>query len=85
MEAKEDDTEVTPTTFMEKLMQQPEYIKQYYAQIDFHTVPAKIYEYLKATGTVYVATDGGAIPFKGSLGFVLADAEGTIYLSLIHI
>ena len=81
LEAKEDDTEVTPTTFMEKLMQQPEYIKQYYAQIDFHTVPAKIYEYLKATGTVYVATDGGAIPFKGSLGFVLADAEGTIYLS----
>ena len=63
-------------------MQQPEHISQYYKQIDyFYTVPIQIYEQLKTTGKIPTATDGGAIPFKGSLGFVLADAEGTILLT----
>jgi hypothetical protein len=62
-------------------LQQTEHISQYYKQIDFHTVPVQIYEQLKTTGKILTATDGGAIPFKGSLGFVLADAEGTISLT----
>ena len=36
---------------------------------------------MKTTGNILIATDGGAIPFKGSLGFFLADAEGTILLT----
>jgi hypothetical protein len=68
----------SPSTFLSTLMQQPEYISQYYTQIDFHTVPVKIYEHLKSIRKVFVATDGGAIPFKGSLGFVIADDEGNI-------
>ena len=71
----------TPTNFLLVLLQQPEHISQYYTQIDFHTVPIQRYEQLKTTGNILIATDGGAIPFKGSLGFVLADAEGTILLT----
>jgi hypothetical protein len=33
----------------------------------------KIYELFKSTKKVKIATDGGAIPLKGSLGFVFAD------------
>jgi hypothetical protein len=41
-----------------------------------------IYELLKSTKKVKIATDGGAIPpFKGSLGFVFADEDGKILLT----
>ena len=66
------------TSFMDLLMKQPEYISQYYTKIDFHTVPFRIYEHLKSSMRVFVATDGGAIQYKGSLGFVIADADATI-------
>ena len=62
-------------------MQQPEHISQYYKQIDFHTVLIQIYEQLKTTGKILTATDRGTILLKGSLGFTLADAEGTISLT----
>jgi hypothetical protein len=68
-------------TFMEHLMSQEEHITQYYEQIEFFMVPMKIYELFKSTKRVLIATDGGAIPLKGSLGFVFADEEGTILLS----
>jgi hypothetical protein len=31
-----------------------------------------------------IATDGGAIPIKGSLGFVFADEDGTILLNVFQ-
>jgi hypothetical protein len=68
----------TKLSFIETLMQQPEYISQYYTHIDFQTIPFKLYEYLKSPRKILIATDGGAIPFKGSLGFVLADDDSTI-------
>jgi hypothetical protein len=68
-------------TFMEYLLSQEEHISQYYEQIEFFMVPMKIYDLFKSTKKVYIATDGGAIPLKGSLGFVFADEEGTILLS----
>jgi hypothetical protein len=71
----------TPATFMEFLMAQEEHITQYYTQIEFLTTPVTIYELFKSTNKVNIATDGGAIPLKGSLGFVFADGEGTILLS----
>jgi hypothetical protein len=60
-------------TFMEYLLSQEEHISQYYTQIKFFIVPMKIYELFKSTKKVKIATDGGAIPLKGSLGFVFAD------------
>ncbi len=59
-------------TFMEYLLSQEEHISQYYEQIEFFMVPMKIYELLKSTKRVLIATDGGAIPLKGSLGFVFS-------------
>jgi hypothetical protein len=67
-------------TFMEYLLSQEEHISQYYTQIEFFMVPMKIYELFKSTKRVLIATDGGAIPLKGSLGFVFAGEEGTILL-----
>ena len=63
------------TSFMETLMQQPEHISQYYTQIDFHTVPIRIYEHLKSFRKALITTDGGAVQFKGSQGFVIADED----------
>jgi hypothetical protein len=68
-------------TFMEYLLSQEEHISQYYEQIEFFMVPMKIYELFKSTKRVLIATDGGAIPLKGSLGFVFADEHGEIILS----
>ena len=69
---------LSPNSFMETLMQQPEHISQYYTQIDFHTVPIRIYEHLKSFRKAHIATDGGAVQFKGSLGFVIADEDANI-------
>jgi hypothetical protein len=69
------------TTFKDFLSCQEEHITQYYAEIDFQMVPQRIYELFKSTQKVYIATDGGAIPLKGSLGFVFADEEGKILLT----
>jgi hypothetical protein len=67
-----------PASFLGMLMQQPKYISQYYTQIDFHTVPLQIYEHLKSSRKAFIATNGGAIQYKGSLGFVIADDDATI-------
>jgi hypothetical protein len=68
-------------TFMEYLKAQDKHIPQHYAQVDFLSIPIKIYELLKSTNKVRIATDIGAIPLKESLGFVVADEEGTILLT----
>jgi hypothetical protein len=68
-------------TSMAYLRTQEEHITQYYTQIEFLSVPIKIYELLKSTNKVHIATDGGAIPLKGSIGFVIADDKGTILLT----
>ena len=68
-------------TFMEFLSRQVEHITQYYTQIEYHTTPHEIYELFKSTSRVNIATDGGAIPLKGSLGFVFADEQGMILLT----
>ena len=67
-------------TFMDYLRSQQEHITQYYdTQIIFNLAPITIYELLKSPNKLVIATDGGAIPFKGStIGFVIANEEGTI-------
>ena len=69
-------------TLIQHLKAQDEHISQYYVQLEFLSVlPITIYELLKSTNKVHMATDGGAIPLKGSVGFVIADEEGTILLT----
>jgi hypothetical protein len=64
MRAKEIKKIIT-RNFMEYLQSQEEHIAQYYTWIEFLVVPYEIYEMLKSTRKVHIATDGGAIPFKG--------------------
>jgi hypothetical protein len=66
---------------MDYILCQEEYISQYYTQIEFLMVPHKIYKLLKSTNKVNIATDRGAIPLRGSIGFVFADEEGNILLT----
>jgi hypothetical protein len=68
-------------TFMEHIRYQKDHISQYYTQIDFLTAPVTIYELIKSTKRLLIATDGGATPMKGSLGFVIADEDGNILLT----
>ena len=76
---EEKDTE--DKTFMDFLMKQEEHVTQHYTEREFHTAPIKIYEMIKSINNVNIATDGGAIQFKGSLGFVIAYEDGEILLS----
>jgi hypothetical protein len=64
---KENDKKETET-FMEYVYSQQEHISQYYAQIDFLTIPIRIHELLKSTNKVHIAIDGGAIPLKSITG-----------------
>ena len=66
---------------MDFLMRQDEHVSKYYTQREFHVVQYKILEIFKSTNKVKIATDGGAIPLKGSLGFVISDEDGTILLT----
>jgi hypothetical protein len=68
----------TNKMFMDYLSCQEEYVTHYYTQIDFQMVPQQIYELFKSTNRVNIATDGGAIPLKGSIGFVIANEEGQV-------
>jgi hypothetical protein len=72
---------ITTVNFMDYVRTQEEHISQYYTQIDFLVAPHEIYKIVKSTKKVNIATDGGAIPLKGSLGFVFADEEGNILLT----
>ena len=62
---------------------QDKHIPQYYAQLEFLPVPITIYELLKSTNKVHIAIDGGAVPLIGSMGFVIADEEGTVLLNML--
>jgi hypothetical protein len=68
-------------TIMQYIQSQEEHVSQYYAEINFLTTPFEVYELIKSPRKYTIATDGGAIPLKGSLGFVVADEDGTILLS----
>jgi hypothetical protein len=71
----------TPETFLEYLLAQDEHISQYYTQIEFLSMPVTIYELIKSSNKIHIATDGGAVSLKGSIGFVFADENGTVLLT----
>ena len=49
--------------------------------ITFIVSPQTIYHLIKEENNLIFATDGGAIKFKGSLGFVLTTEDGTKLLT----
>jgi hypothetical protein len=72
---------VTTNSFMDHLLNQQEHIAQYYTEVLFHIAPIAIYEQLKSTRTALIATDGGEILMKGSIGFAIADEDGNLLLT----
>ncbi|OEU19894.1 hypothetical protein FRACYDRAFT_235957 [Fragilariopsis cylindrus CCMP1102] len=78
---KQDEEHEESKTIMQYLQSQEEHVSQYYAEINFLTTPFEVYELIKSPRKYNIATDGGAIPLKGSLGFVVADEDGTVLLS----
>ena len=64
-----------PTDLVKFIKSQPAYISQYYANIKWEIPEAEVYKVLKDTKKILMATDGGAKSFKGSLGFIITDAE----------
>ena len=51
---------------------QPEYLSQYYEMIDPLIPDNQFYDLLGQNTTIAIATDGGAKPKQGSIGFVIA-------------
>ena len=70
-----------PTDLVQFIKSQPAYISQYYANIKWELPKAEVYKVLKDTKEIIMATDGGAKAFKGSLGFVITDAENKVLMS----
>ena len=61
--------------FISFLKSQPEYISQYYYDVNLCFNPFDFYEQLGIDLTLAIASDGGAKPSRGSIGFVLASAD----------
>ena len=68
-------TIVPPTDLTQFIKSQPAYVSQYYANIKWEVPEDEVYKILKETKTIILGTDGGAKAFKGSIGFVITDAE----------
>ena len=71
----------TPTDLTHFIKSQPAYISQYYANIKWEFPEAEVYKILKETKKIIMATDGGAKAFKGSIGFVITDAQHKVLIS----
>ena len=76
-------TKPLPLNFQEYLKEEPEYIAQYYHNLEFGEMgPTGLYEALNDAATdgkrINIATDGGAEKFKGSLGFLISSEDGSI-------
>ena len=69
------------TDFIQFAQSQPDYISQYYSKIVCEILEIEMYNEMKATSKIIMATDGGAIQYKGSLGFVLTTSDSTVLLS----
>ena len=77
LELEPSPTNDTPgVDFVRFLKSQPEYISQYYAYVDFCDNPVEFYEQLGNINLKFaIASDGGAKPFRGSIGFIIANAD----------
>ena len=70
-----------PSDLVQFIQSQPTYISQYYANIKWELPESEVYKMLTDTKKIIMATDGGAKAFKGSLGFVIADAKHKVMMS----
>ena len=70
--------EPTPDPCVLNILQtRPSYLSQYYSDLEFIILSHKIYELLQKDCKIVLATDGGAVPFKGSIGFIVTKEDGT--------
>ena len=69
------------TNFIQLAQSQPDYISRYYSEIKLEIPVLEIYNGMKASDKIILATDGGGIQYKGSLGFVMTASNETILLS----
>ena len=53
-------------------------MSQYYINIVYKYPAIEIYYLTKETNTAIMVTDGGAVKYKGLLGFVLTTADRTV-------
>ena len=60
---------------------QPEHISQYYTQLNCLIPAGEIYQAMKTTSKIFMATDGGAVKYKGSIGCILTTKTGQELLS----
>ena len=70
-----------PTELVQFIKSQPAYNSQYYANIKWEVPKAEVYKVLTDTKKILMSTFGGAKAFKGSLGFVITDAEHKVLMS----
>lgn len=68
------------TDFLQFAQSQLDYISQYNSKIVCEIPLIEIYKEMKATTKIIMVTDGGAIQYKGSIGFVLTTVDGTVPL-----
>ena len=69
------------TDFIQFAQSQPDYISQYYSKIILEIPVIKMYNEMKASKKIILATCGGAIQCKGSsFGFVLLTLDGMVLL-----
>ena len=61
--------------FISFLKSQPEYISQYYEEVDFCVNPVVFYQNLGINLKFAIALDGGATRSRGLIGFVIASAK----------
>ena len=80
---KPPDSPTPITDFIQFAQSQPDYISQYYLEIKLERSVLDIYNKMKESKKMILATDGGggAIKYKGSIGFVLTTSDGTVLLS----
>ena len=60
------------------LRQQPSHAPQYYSDMALHKHPGGICHLLAQNVSLIIANDGGAMPQKGSVGWVIASDTGGI-------
>ena len=76
--------QIAPTPIIDLvrfIKSQPVYISQYHAHTKCKIPKTEVYQAMKATKSIIMATDGGAKTFKVLLGFVLTYLKNKVPIS----
>ena len=67
-------------SFESFIRHQHEFISQYCSNIDFYVSKFRLFDQIVEANTILSASDGGAVPKQGSIGFVIANDKGNRYV-----